>query len=94
MTSATQAIAVYEARAVAQPDLGDIGGGVVLIHSPRAGRRLAELVEARRSIVIAAISPAAATACGSGWRSIQYASAPNDSALLALAARLCESPRP
>ena len=91
-TAAHQSIAVYEAGPVAKPDgLDVLPGSVALVHSPRAGRRLAELVEARSPTAIAAISPAAAQACGAGWSIVQAAAAPNEEALLALAARLCES---
>jgi uroporphyrinogen-III synthase len=42
--------------------------------------------------MIAAISPAAAAAVGTGWERVHAAPMPNEAALLALAARLCESP--
>jgi uroporphyrinogen-III synthase len=90
---AATVIPVYEARPIPSPDgLEAIGKCVVAVHSPRAGRRLGELVAKRSQIAIAAISPAAAAACGDGWKRIHAAHQPNDSALLALAARLCESP--
>ena len=41
---------------------------------------------------IAAISPDAARAAGAGWERVEVADAPNDAALLALAARLCNNP--
>lgn len=85
-------IAVYQAEAVPDPSLPQLAGMVIAVHSPRAGARLAELVEDRSSTVIAAISEAAARACGSGWQAVEWASQPSDSALLALAARLCQSP--
>jgi uroporphyrinogen-III synthase len=94
-TRAARAIAVYDARPIDQPaGLAQIKDCVVAVHSPRAGRRLAELVRERSTVRIAAISPAAAQACGSGWRQAEAAFQPNDPALLALAARLCESPCP
>jgi uroporphyrinogen-III synthase len=85
-------IAVYRARAIARPDLSTAQGCVALVHSPRAARRLAELVDDRAAIAIAAISPAAADAVGTGWESVDAANEPNDDALLALAARLCNKP--
>ena len=88
------ALPVYRAKAIEDPALGDVGGSVALIHSPRAGRRLAELVSERGRVTIAAISPAAAEAAGTGWRQIETAEAPSDDALLALAARLCNKPVP
>ena len=85
---------VYRAKATEAPKLGGLEAAVALIHSPRAGRRFAELVEDRGSIVIAAISPAAAEAVGKGWEAVEAAAEPNDDALLALAARLCNKPPP
>jgi len=87
-------IAVYQANAVQKPDLSTAVGSVALIHSPRAGERFAELVGDRSSIAIAAISPAAAEAVESGWQAVEASDEPSDDALLALAARLCNNPRP
>jgi uroporphyrinogen-III synthase len=87
-------VVVYRAKAIDAPDLSAIEGAVVLVHSPRAGRRLSELVRERGSVAIAAISAAAAKAGGTGWERIEAADAPNDEALLALAARLCNKPPP
>jgi uroporphyrinogen-III synthase len=89
------AIPVYRARELPPPvDLHAIVGQVVAVHSPRAGRRLAELVDQaginRATIRIAAISEAAAAAAGGGWASREAAGAPHEAALLALAARLCD----
>jgi len=63
------------------------------VHSPRAARRLAELIDPtlRGSIRIAAISKATAAAAGEGWEEVRAASAPNDNDLLALCVRLCET---
>jgi uroporphyrinogen-III synthase len=89
--NASQAISqmiVYRSREVANP--GEIQSGcVALVHSSRAGRRLAELVGDRNTIAVAAISPQAAAAAGSGWECVETADNPTDDALLALAARLC-----
>lgn len=67
-------------------------GAVLMVHSPRAGVRLNALVDdvARGALHIVAISPAALAMCGNGWASAQTADAPNDAAMLALAALLCE----
>ena len=82
---------VYRSVEVERPNgLEQAAGSVVLIHSPRAGRRLAELLDVREVVRVAAISPAAATACGSGWAAIEAAPEPTDTALLSLAARLCQ----
>lgn len=93
-TEAKQAITrviVYRSRPVEAPDLSVAADSVALIHSPRAARRFAELVEERDSIAIAAISQAAAEAAGTGWKAIKAADRPTDEALLALAASLCNN---
>jgi uroporphyrinogen-III synthase len=87
-------IPVYRAKTVEAPELAAARGAVLLVHSPRAARRLAELTSDRASIAIAAISAAAAEAVGDGWESVEAAPEPNDDALLALAARLCNNPPP
>jgi uroporphyrinogen-III synthase len=66
------------------------GDFVALVHSPRAGARLAALAPDRTKISIAAISARAAAACGPGWAATAIAEQPHDSALLAVAARLCQ----
>lgn len=67
-------------------------GMTLLVHSPRAGARLATLVDepARAALRLVAISPAALAACGPGWASARAAADPTDEAMLALAAMLCK----
>lgn len=76
--------------------LGRIAGAVVAAHSPRAAARVAQLAAASAIDIsgasLAAISAEAALAAGSGWQSVVIADEPRDSALLALAARLCQNP--
>lgn len=86
-----RAVAVY--RAVPLQGILDIGNCVAAVHSPRAAHRLAELVPEtkRATIAIAAISPRAARAAGGGWQAVEPAESPDDAALLALAARLCNN---
>jgi uroporphyrinogen-III synthase len=48
---------------------------------------------ARERVRVAAISPAAAAACGTGWERCEAAAEPSDGALLSLAAKLCEEQR-
>ena len=94
VASATQAITeivVYRSKPIEAPQLAGTSASVALIHSPRAGGRFAELVADRGSILIAAISAAAAEAVGSGLKSVAVADRPSDDALLALAARLCNN---
>ncbi len=83
-------IAVYAAEALPPPLLPS--AGVALLHSARAARRFAAIVEERRDYALVAISPAVAEAAGPGWRLVTAAEQPRDAAMLALAARLCESP--
>lgn len=87
-----EVIPVYRASEIERPDLSLAKGAVVLIHSPRAGLRLSKLVKDRGDILIAAISPTAAEAVGTGWEAVEAANEPSDHALLALAARLCNKP--
>jgi uroporphyrinogen-III synthase len=89
-------IVVYRAKQRPTVDLSAVKGCVVLIHSPRAGRHFAELVDKaaldRSSVAIGAISPAAAEAVGDDWGSVDIAERPADEALLVLAERLCNKP--
>lgn len=94
VSDARQAItplAVYRAEAIASPDLGAAAGSVALLHSPRAARRFAELVNDKSAVAIVAISAAAAEQGGQGWERVEVAEAPRDDALLAVAARLCKT---
>lgn len=88
-----ETVIVYEVVELPAPDgLAELSGAVIAVHSPRAGRRLGELARGKGSIAVAAISPAAAAACGAGWEEVAIASRPTDRALLAVAAGLCEKP--
>jgi uroporphyrinogen-III synthase len=66
-------------------------GCVALIHSPRAAAVLDRLAVHRGRVLLAAISPAAAAAAGSGWGAVEAAAAPRDEALLELASKLCKT---
>lgn len=87
-------LVVYRSKAVDAPNLSDAQGSVALIHSPRAARRFAELIDDHSSISIVAISEAAAKPAGDGWEQVAVADQQSDEALLALAARLCNKPDP
>lgn len=67
-------------------------GAILLVHSPRAGERLAERIAAneRAMLHIVAISQAALAACGPGWASGSAPHQPVDDDMLALALSLCE----
>lgn len=84
------AVPVYTAEPLARSDLQALKGAVVMVHSPRAGDRLAQLLSSRGTTAIAGISSAAADACGSGWQKVSVADRPHDVALLSLAARMCQ----
>ncbi len=91
-------VPVYRAAELPPADLSPIRGAVVAVHSPRAAARLAELAALSRfdlsATALAAISREAVRAAGSGWEQVATADEPDDGALLALAARLCNtSPR-
>lgn len=64
---------------------------VFLVHSARAGERLAALVsDARRApACVVAISADAASAAGEGWEMVAIAAEPRDEAILQEAVRLC-----
>ena len=87
-----EAVVVYASEPVDPPPALDaVAGAVVAVHSPRAGARLAALVDRRGRTAIAAISAKAAEACGAGWDQVAVASAPREAELLALAGELCHN---
>lgn len=69
-------------------------GAAALLHSPRAATLFGTLIDAgrfdRAATHLVAISAAAATAAGPGWRSVSVAPIPRDAAVLATARALCE----
>lgn len=85
-----QSIAVYASDAVPVPSrtLAELIDGIALLHSPRAARQLAGLIDAagfgRQRITLAALSPAVAAAAGDGWQAIWTARVPTDVALVTL----------
>lgn len=85
---------VYRSAKIDDPGLPELQGLVVAVHSPRAGARLAELATDRTRTAVAAISHAAALACGQGWERVESAENPDDNSLLALAAMLCHTSVP
>lgn len=80
---------VYASVPLAVTSLPDTD--VVLVHSPRAGTRLAELAKDRALLSIIAISRKAAKACGEGWGTLHIATAPRETAMLDCLAKLCEA---
>lgn len=90
-------VPVYRSAQLPAPlQFSQIEGQVVAVHSARAAARVGELADQQRldrsSVAIAAISQSAALAAGSGWQICAVAERPDSAALLALAARLCDSP--
>lgn len=91
-----EAIAVYASDPVAVPveAIDQLAGSVVLLHSPRAARRVADLIDRagidRRTVRLAAISAAAADAAGGDWEHVAAAATPDDAALTALARALAD----
>lgn len=90
-------IAVYEAAERPTPEgFGNIEDAVVAVHSPRGGSTFSRMVDQaklkRERISIVAISREAGEAAGEGWQALEAAPEPNDSALLAIASRLCNNP--
>jgi uroporphyrinogen-III synthase len=88
-------VTVYRSRIRLAVELADVEGVVALIHSPRAGRRFAELIDqgelSKNTIAVAAISAEAAEATRDGWEAVGLADEPTDDALLVLAERLCNN---
>lgn len=78
------------------PDLATLlrAPSLVLLHSGEAAAHFALLCDAagadRARIRLAAIGPRVAARAGTGWAAMRSASEPNDAALLALAAQMCE----
>ena len=90
-------IPVYDSVGLPRPKrFGEVEGAVAAVHSPRAASLFASHVKESGlrpdSIAIAAISAEAAKAAGSGWDEVEAAAEPSDTALLAIAARLCNNP--
>ena len=87
-------VTVYAADpvALAPGALSVAQGAVALLHSPRAARRFAQLIDRdavpRAAVRIAALSAAVAAAAGSGWAACAAVDRPRDAALVALAGRL------
>lgn len=70
------------------------GPALVLLHSAEAARHFASACESggidRSRIRLATLGPRISAAAGTGWASIAAAASPDDPALLALAAELCQ----
>jgi uroporphyrinogen-III synthase len=89
---------VYRSTAIKQPhepNLVSLVGPIIMVHSPRAGHRFAQLCDAsalrRSSRTIVAISEAAALAAGSGWEKLAIATNPRDEAMVEIAQSLAQT---
>ena len=97
---AIETVVVYEARPL---PLGAASAAllghdtVVMLHSAAAARHFASECERlaidRALIALACLGPRIAAAAGDGWASVTSAELSDDTALLALAARMCQNPR-
>lgn len=85
-------ITIYKSEKVEKGDWKALNGNIVMVHSPRAGKRLAEVADDKSSISIVAISKQAANACGDGWKTVVHTEDPDDRQMVALAAKLCDNP--
>ncbi|MEY4721487.1 MAG: hypothetical protein RIQ46_1212 [Pseudomonadota bacterium] len=63
---------------------------VVALHSAEAARHFAGLCADRGPVRLACIGPRVSEAAGTGWAAVEAAPVPDDAALLALAARMCQ----
>lgn len=65
-----------------------------MLYSPRTAAHFAALVDAagvdRAGVALAALSPAVAATAGAGWRAVAVAAEPNEDALFAAVAALCD----
>lgn len=83
-----QSIAVYASDPVpvSPRALAVLIDGIALLHSPRAARQLAALIDtagfARHRITLATLSPSVAAAAGHGWQAVWTAPIPTDAALV------------
>jgi len=70
--------------------------GVTMLHSAEAASHFAgectRLELDRGAISLACLAPRVATAAGGGWRERRVAARPDDSALLAMASEMCQTP--
>ena len=91
-----RAVPVYRAAELPPPDaFKRLDDAVIAVHSARSGSRVAAVADEaglrRERIAIVAISGDAAAAAGRGWQTVTAAGEPTDTALLALAASLCNN---
>ena len=98
--TAIETVVLYEAQPRPLSAAGAAllpNGAVVLLHSAAAARQFASecarLDVRRNTVALACLGPRIAEAAGEGWGSVASAQRPDDTALLALAARMCQNAR-
>ena len=87
------AVPVYAAqRVAASPALQRAltRKAVIMAHSARAARAIADTAAERGHLHLVAMSAAVADAAGGGWASVQWPARPRDADMLELARRLCQ----
>lgn len=88
----------YHAAEIADPPgwaKAVVAPAILLLHSARAAQCASALAsDARRHLIAIAISDAVAAAAGPDWEQLVVAPAPTDADLLAIAAKLCQTPAP
>lgn len=89
---------VYAARALPLPDAARTvlaQGAVALLHSGEAARHFRNQCEShgldKRAIALACLAPRIAGEAGEGWKTVEIAVEMADQALLAIAARMCQT---
>jgi uroporphyrinogen-III synthase len=91
-------VIVYQSRAIEPLDGwrdAFSNNPIVLIHSARAGARLAEITAYlgvdRSSLILIAISPKASRAAGTGWERVAIVAHPRDEAMVELANQIART---
>ncbi|MDX2209257.1 MAG: uroporphyrinogen-III synthase [Sphingopyxis sp.] len=88
----------YHAAEIADPlgwSKAVVVPAILLLHSARAAQRASALAgDARKHLIAIAISDAVAAAAGPDWEQLAVAPGPTDADLLAIAAKLCQTPTP
>lgn len=94
---ATVSVYASEPLAISRREMARLEGGIVLLHSTRAARRLRRLAAHHRlkraATVLVPISAQVADAAGGGWSRIVTAPAPTDAAMVEAARMLAIDPR-
>ena len=102
LADATEIVTAVVYESLSQPMSADCAvllkdRAVVLLHSAAAAQQFAaecaRLRVDRGAVALACLGPRIAAAAGEGWASVASADRPDDTALLALAAQMCQNAR-